>query len=238
MPTDKHRIAAYLPKEVDEKFQVFKKEREVGDSQALIIILSEFLEVSQKVAHYSDSLLAERIEALNREVEDLKLDVATGLEHSKVDLLGELKSELLVKIEQETLDREDKISELFSRLKGDLKSELLNELESKLPKPISTGSSTTKSNIVKDSSKSKSRKQPSKKSSSEAVPNNLDILTTAQLVKRLKGVERNNTISTKKYNAKDNPEKFVEWSKSLDPDGFAWEFREGSDLFYRIQSLA
>ena len=42
MPTDKHRIAAYLPKEVDEKFQAFKKEREVGDSQALVLILSEF----------------------------------------------------------------------------------------------------------------------------------------------------------------------------------------------------
>jgi hypothetical protein len=237
MPTDKHRIAAYLPKEVNEKFQVFKKERGVGDSQALIIILSEFLEVSHKVAYSDDSLLVERIEALNREVEDLKLDVAAGLERSKVDLLGELKSELLIKIEQETSGREDKISELFSRLKGDLKSELLNELESKLPKTISTGSSTTKSNTVKSSSKSKSRKQPSK-NSTEAIPNNLDILTTAQLVERLKGVERNNTISTKKYNAKDNPEKFVEWSRPLDPDGYGWEFKKDSVLYYRVEPLA
>lgn len=238
MPTDKHRIAAYLPKEVDEKFQVFKKDREVGDSQALVLILSEFLGVSQEVAHFDNSLLEEKMEALSRGLEELKLNVAANFEHPKTDLLSELKSELLAKIDIETLDREDKISELFSRLKGDLKSELLNELESKLPKPVSTGSPTTKSSIVKNSSKSKSRKQPSEKNSTEAIPNNLDILTTAQLVERLKGVERNNTISTKKYKTKDNPEKFVEWSRPLDPDGFAWEFREGSDLFYKVKPLA
>jgi uncharacterized protein (DUF934 family) len=49
MPTSKNRIAAYLPPEVDEKFQAFKQERGVGDSQALILILTEFLEVSQEV---------------------------------------------------------------------------------------------------------------------------------------------------------------------------------------------
>ena len=64
MPTDKHRIAAYLPPEVDEKFQAFKQEKGVGDSQALILILTEFLEVSREVAH--DSSLD--IEALKSEL--------------------------------------------------------------------------------------------------------------------------------------------------------------------------
>jgi hypothetical protein len=64
MPTAKHRIAAYLPPDVDEKFQAFKQERGIGDSQALILILSEFLQVSHQVS-CSDSL---NIEALRSEL--------------------------------------------------------------------------------------------------------------------------------------------------------------------------
>ena len=30
----------------------------------------------------------------------------------------------------------------------------------------------------------------------------------------------------KKFQTKDNPSKFVEWVKKLDPDGWEWEFRE------------
>lgn len=72
MSTAKHRIAAYLPPEIDEKFQAFKRERGVGDSQALILILSEFLKVNHEVS-YSSSL---------------------DIESLKGELLGELLSEL------------------------------------------------------------------------------------------------------------------------------------------------
>jgi hypothetical protein len=82
MPTAKHRIAAYLPPDVDEKFQAFKEERGIGDSQALILILTEFLEVSQEVSRSS----------------------SLGIEALKSELLGELdfrfselKNELLSK---------------------------------------------------------------------------------------------------------------------------------------------
>jgi hypothetical protein len=64
MPTAKHRIAAYLPPDVDEKFQAFKQERGIGDSQALILILSEFLQVSHQVS-CNDSL---NIETLRSEL--------------------------------------------------------------------------------------------------------------------------------------------------------------------------
>lgn len=44
MPTENRRIATYLPKQVDERLEAFKAERSIkGDSQALIVILSEFL---------------------------------------------------------------------------------------------------------------------------------------------------------------------------------------------------
>ena len=56
MPTQNRRIATYLPKDVDKKFQAFKLERGLnGDSPALITILKEFLGVSQEAAHLHSS---------------------------------------------------------------------------------------------------------------------------------------------------------------------------------------
>lgn len=52
MSTKNKRVATYLPSVVYEKLQSFKDGRSIeGDSQALITILSEFLGVSQEVAH-------------------------------------------------------------------------------------------------------------------------------------------------------------------------------------------
>jgi hypothetical protein len=85
MSTDKHRIAAYIPSEVKEKFEAFKLERKVGDSKALVIILTEFLGVSYQVAHPPDLLNELKIELLS----ELKKEVAI-IEQK----LGELRSEL------------------------------------------------------------------------------------------------------------------------------------------------
>jgi hypothetical protein len=93
MSTKKRRIATYIPTEIEDKFQAFKQERKVGDSQALILILTEFLGVSQKVAHLSDSF-----------------------EEVKSELLSELKSELLKEAEKLKAEFSEKISELRSEL--------------------------------------------------------------------------------------------------------------------------
>ena len=105
MSTTKHRIAAYLPPEVNEKFHAFKKERGLGDSQALIQILTEFLEVSQKVS-YNNSL---DIKALKSE---LFSELLSELEFRFCELKGELLSKPLksVKISQESL-KEVKVSQ-------------------------------------------------------------------------------------------------------------------------------
>jgi hypothetical protein len=85
MSTDKHRIAAYIPSEVKEKFEAFKLERKVGDSKALVIILTEFLGVSYQVTHPPDLLN----ELKNELLSELKKEVAI-IEQK----LGELRSEL------------------------------------------------------------------------------------------------------------------------------------------------
>ena len=99
MPTAKHRIAAYLPLEVDEKFQAFKQERGVGDSQALILILTEFLEVSQRVSQ-SSSL----------DIEALKGELLSELDIK----FSELKSELLSKLLEAEINNDSLVSDRVS----------------------------------------------------------------------------------------------------------------------------
>jgi hypothetical protein len=67
MPTDNRRIATYFPKDVDDRFTAFKLDRGIkGDSQALLIIVSEFLGVNQEVAYSSSPDLLNRFEGLER----------------------------------------------------------------------------------------------------------------------------------------------------------------------------
>lgn len=80
MPTENRRVATYLPKELDERFSAFKAERGLnGDSSALIAILSEFLGVSQQVAHESSLGLMQRIEALEAGFGELKNELLSRL---------------------------------------------------------------------------------------------------------------------------------------------------------------
>ena len=162
MPTAKHRIAAYLPPEVDEKFQAFKQEREVGDSQALILILTEFLEVSHQV-NQGSSL---NIKAL------------------KGELLSELLGELNIRF-------------------NELKSELLSK--------------SLEAEINNDS----------------LVSHELDErLMIAQLSERF-GCDAA-LVRKQKSKYRDEPEKFIAWSKSRDPDGQGWKFDETAKLFVLV----
>jgi glycosidase len=105
MPTAKNRIAAYLPPDVDEKFKAFKEERGIGDSQALILILTEFLKVSQEV-NRSSSL----------DIEALKSELLGELDFRFSELRDELldKSLKAVNMDCDVIERPT-ISELSKR---------------------------------------------------------------------------------------------------------------------------
>jgi hypothetical protein len=91
MPTENRRIATYLPKEVDEKFQAFKLERGIkGDSHALLTVLSEFLGVAELVA----PSMPNQYQELSRQFNDLQTEL-TSLESR---LFSRLKSELLMEL--------------------------------------------------------------------------------------------------------------------------------------------
>lgn len=175
MPTDKHRIAAYLPPEINERFQAFKQEKGIGDSQALILILTEFLEVAHQVT-YSSSL----------DIDALK---------------SELRSELL-----------SELNSKFSELKG--------ELLSSSPKAdvVGTASPVENSDSLFDLLVSRELAER---------------LTIAQLSERF-GCE---SALTRKQKSKyrDEPEKFIAWSRSRDPEGQGWQFDETAKLFIPVE---
>jgi metal-responsive CopG/Arc/MetJ family transcriptional regulator len=65
---------------------------------------------------------------------------------------------------------------------------------------------------------------------------NDDGLTPAQLDERMRKPSTN--VSNQRSRYRKTPEKFVQWSKKQDIEGVAWEFREDSKLFYRVEPLA
>jgi hypothetical protein len=190
MSTKKRRIATYIPTEIEDKFQAFKKEREVGDSQALILILTEFLGVSQQVAYSSNSL-----------------------ENVKNELLIELRGELL----KEFMGFEQRFSEL--------KSELLSES----PEFLITKDVSDKEILVVEEDL-----KPIQLSTNLLVDN--EGITINELSERLSCTTGD--VKKERSRHKNDPQKFINWSKKKDYESCGWLFREGSELFYRVPSIS
>lgn len=108
MATNNRRVAAYLPPEIDEAFTAFKIQRGLStedepnqnDSQGLIQILSEFLEVSRESGY-----------SVSYPVNAVTQDQLDSLRSELVSQIGELSSELSKAFK--------KIESLETHLKGD-----------------------------------------------------------------------------------------------------------------------
>lgn len=97
MPTENRRIATYLPKEVDERFQAFKLEHGIkGDSHALLTVLSEFLGITESFV----PLTSNQYQELSQQFTDLQTEL-TSLE---IKIFSRLKSELLTEFKGEGLN--------------------------------------------------------------------------------------------------------------------------------------
>lgn len=228
MATENRRIAAYLPLDVHQRLEVFKSEQGIkSDSQAIIEILTKFLEVSYPIAQevpYSDFVaLAQRTEVLESQVSILKSE-----------LLHELKGELL-ESNQILISRlnmlEAKVNS-FEQMKYEVKDELLGELMSELPATTETsGQLTLIPNQVKDSVIEGSGGLLSQPDGShpEVV---LQPLNGYALADRL-GVAKDTVGGTRR---KLSSERFIEWTKKKDPGAIGWEYRESTKLYHPISS--
>jgi hypothetical protein len=141
MGTKNHRVAGYLPSSVYERFQQFKVERQFGDSQVLIHILSEYFGVNQSVAHSELPNVLERVERLESSLLTIKSEMLDDL---KRVLLMELGSQTLM-AETPSSQRHDEPIFMDSQLSVSegcidvthqvTHSELINESPSESPSP-------------------------------------------------------------------------------------------------------
>jgi hypothetical protein len=131
MPTQNRRVATYLPPHIDEPFKIFKSQRDIkGDSEALIAILSEYLQVSQEVAYPSSSNLLQRIEVIEERLGSLKSELLSELKSDlelpalkqKSESLSGLQGNLLI---SHDLPLQPVQSEVISNLESDSKSSSL-----------------------------------------------------------------------------------------------------------------
>jgi len=124
----------------------------------------------------------------------------------------------------------DRFNELEARVSS-LLSELLSESVKIIEKKISELHSELRSELLNTALPSKPlSKLPVDKLPSEPLSELLEPMTGAALNKRFNQLQGGVTKMKSKH--KNNPQRFTEWAKTKDPDGIAWEFREG--LYYPI----
>lgn len=248
MPTENRRVAAYLPKHIDERLENFKIERDLkGDSPALIAILEEFFGVSREVAQPSSTPLTHRVDTLESKVNDL-VSVLT----QRLQELGEAMESTQIEVEPSAQSREDSLSELRSELmqtislsNAQLRSELLSELKSE-PKETSllnpspgqlTLLPSEDVQQVKGASDSSSEPESELKIISQTEkgskpPSELNPMNGRDLAGRFK-VYKDTVNGTR---LKLTAEQFGLWSEEKDPDNISWQYNLEDKLYYPILS--
>lgn len=252
MPTENRRVATYLPAKVDERLEAFKNERGIkSDSQALVVILSEFLGLSQELSLSGSSPLADLIH------HDLLEERLLGL---KGELLSELDSRLQVlesSIEQKFNDLKLQaitFQRSETRTDCELPGELLDNLE---PQTIHQSTEATQlqedqvnsspgsslSNLLGDSVGSKDltaieddspvlvkrkRGRPKSSQSSKATSGTL---STAELAHRLK--ISSSTLSHWKPGGQrsKSSEDLLKSTREKDPDNVGWMYLPSINRF-------
>jgi len=228
MPTQNRRVATYLPKEIDDRLKAFIAERGLkGDSLALIVILSEYFGVSQQMAHkvdYSSFVTQEQFNELAAKVSELAAAIEKSSSQNsllsrlpeklkqleeRVEAIEETKSQL----EHQEISTDESVPGQIDLL-GWVPEEIQGELSSELPK--------NENSAPGDESQS-----PKSSSDSELKPMNGHTLSVRfRLHKAVVGNNKNNW--------KDNPDKFVAWTKKKDPSGVAWRYNPEDKLYHPI----
>jgi len=208
MPTENRRVAAYLPKSIDERLETFKTERGLkGDSPALIAILEEYFGVSREVAYSSNTPID--IEAIKSELfSELKDELLGSISVLKGELLSELQSELRKVDHVEQLSIPTPEVDQQVEIPSDSSIEPASESPSQVDEP----------GEEKDS-------EPSSEQNGKPLDGSV-AWSGVELSTRLK--RGASTLSAVK-----EPEELAKWTQEKDPDGIAW-MRVGRGQYFPI----
>jgi hypothetical protein len=251
MPTENRRVATYLPANVDQRLEAFKDERGIrSDSQALVVILSEFLGVSQEVALLSSlpigdlvrhEFLEERLAGLKSELlseldsrlkgfeslieqrfNDLK-EQADSNQENKIGTKYRLLGELLKSSEPQAaqqIPQMDKVKEIEG---GSLPGDTLVGL----PKDEDSNNQLTSS--IQDELPIITRRKRGRPRTSEAMDGTL---STAELARRLEGMSSSSLSHWKPGGQREkSAEALLKATREKDPDGIGWIYLPGANRF-------
>jgi hypothetical protein len=196
MPTDNPKVSAYVPQAIKDRLTQFREERNISESQAVIIILAEYFEMTEVLGRSSDEIggvtLAgmQAIEArLTSFVEQVE-NRLTALEKTTQN-----KSELLVVQEESSKENQfndNPLSELPVEPSAETKSQDQNTSEIPL-------------NLLGE---------PLQEIS--PIPGiKLSKLRFGRPEAAIAGIKRSKSV-----------EELTEWTRKYDPDGIAWKFVE------------
>lgn len=251
MPTDKRRIAAYLPDELEAAFQKYKKDNGIpGDSQAIISIFTEFFGATHSVAYLGESppqlpsiTELDRDELKSELQSELKEELANELQN---ELLGELRSELKSELADALAgsvvgdiaslrDRVEAHSEWIGEGLTDRMMELiaisLAPLREQLDKLEESELSKGSLSELKDAATVDSEVVADSDLSSEMGSSPLRLFPNFQngdpvLLDSEQLAERFDipvtTVRGRTTPSRYSPDKFLEWTMERDPDGIPW----------------
>lgn len=221
MPTENRRVATYLPSRIDTALEAFKRDRGLkGDSQALILILSEYFQVNSEVAYHSSSQLDQRIA------------VVEGRLHQLANLMTDRLQAIIDSVQSAQVPESDNDQDALT-------NELLSELERKLINPLAERMDALEARL---DGKQKCE-PPTKEVSSQLklIPQDESSSSHrlgSELLKPLRGVELSerfgcykNTVDKSRRKLENSPEKFLEWSRSKDPDQVSWQYDPTTKLY-------
>lgn len=216
MGTDNRRVAAYLPKEIDDRLKEFIVERGLkGDSPALIEILSEYFGVAHSTAQKVDYSGFVRIEQFQELVDKVSaLEKRLEASSSEDNLLGKLPSKM-----RQMAERLEKVEAVASLRTASLANSSDGEsivVPGQMGLPGLTGGELPVS--LSDTTL--------QAQSTDAI----QPLNGHQLSKRF-GIAKDSVSGVKRKKTSDD---FLKWTKEKDPDGIAWQFNSGDKLYHPI----
>jgi hypothetical protein len=251
MPTKNRRVATYLPDWLIQAFDNFKSERKIGDSQALITILSDFFQVGQSVAQpvtHSSSLdnlvTQEQFQELVTRFDELSKRFNSG------ELLGELKDELLrdnEALSRRIINLESRLADVCSSvttIEQEYKSELPSEPESESTRALSNQLSLLVDTIQEQLEVKSDEVGVDSELVSELLtdlPDNSPVASTitplsrAEFAKRIQRSAGGVAATIHHYHKKiRDPDKLIDWSRERDPDHVGWRYDEGDKRFHPV----
>lgn len=246
MGTANEKVSGYLPKNLFDLFTDFRKTKELSASSALIVILSEYFGVDQKVDRQSSLLFTDnfvskdRFEALENKLSELNSSLLSELDNLVEERFSSLRSELLSSlpkhIEAEAISvKSSSVNELLDEPLDNSQSKLLGEplvevevilVEDELPSEPLDESPHLQLKIIDPVLEKEDVKAENSISEQPdfILSESFNSIQTKLLAKRLN--IRSETISTFKKGKSE--EEFYKWLKDKDPDKISWRPVGGS----------